>query len=92
MGLRYTTPTPTSTSTVMSANITHIPNYVNPPNHKVALFSTMITCISVTSILLSVRLYVRFKLLRSAGWDDLCAALATVSSFLPEILRRGRYV
>lgn len=68
----------------MPDNTTHIPNYVNPENHAVALYTTLITCISVTTVLLSVRLYVRIRLLHSAGWDDLCAALATVSPLLPE--------
>lgn len=60
----------------------HIHNYDTKENRKWTLLATSIACSSISTILVSVRLYVRLKILHSAGWDDLCAALATVSSAL----------
>lgn len=65
----------------------HVPNYDTKETRMWTLLVTSIVCSSVTSILISVRLYVRIKILHSAGWDDLAAALATVSSLSPKFIQ-----
>lgn len=61
----------------------HVLNYDTKETQIWTLLANSIACSSVASILICVRLYVRIKILRSAGWDDLAAALATVNSLSP---------
>lgn len=59
---------------------THMANYVNPESRVWEVMSVVIVCSVVSTTLMSARLYVRVKMLHSAGWDDIAAASATVSS------------
>lgn len=65
--------------------VDHVPNYDSKESRMWTLITTSIVCGSVATILLSVRLYVRLRILHSAGWDDLAAALATVCPIPLEI-------
>lgn len=58
----------------------HVPDYNSKETRIWMLIITSIVCSSVASILICARLYVRIRILHSAGWDDLAAALATVKS------------
>lgn len=60
-------------------SVAHVPNYVDPETRVWEVITTVIVCGVLSTTLMSVRLFVRIKMLRSAGWDDLAAAFATVS-------------
>jgi len=46
------------------------PNYVNPTTRGPALAIVEITALSLGSIVLVLRLYVRARIMRSVDWDD----------------------
>lgn len=64
----------------------HVPNYVNPESRAGTVLSINIACCVVASFFAGTRLFVRIKILHSAGWDDLAAAVATVGLFLSLLL------
>ncbi len=46
------------------------PNYVNPETRGPALIIIELTALSISSICLGLRLYVRARIMRSIDWDD----------------------
>ncbi len=46
------------------------PNYVNPETRGHALTIVELTALSISSICLGLRLYVRARIMRSVDWDD----------------------
>lgn len=59
---------------------TPMANYVDPESRVWQIISSAIVCGVISTTLMGGRLYVRLKMLRSAGWDDYAATIATVSS------------
>lgn len=57
----------------------HVPNYVNPESLGGMVLAVNVACCTIATVFASIRLFVRIKILHSAGWDDLATALATVS-------------
>ncbi len=46
------------------------PNYVNPETRGPALAIVELTAISLSTIVLCLRMYVRVRIIRSVDWDD----------------------
>lgn len=51
-----------------------------PPdeNKGPAILTACCICVAVAILMVSLRAFVRLKLLKNPGWDDLCVALAMV--------------
>ena len=57
------------------------PNYINPENQGPGIAISGITFMSLATILVMLRVYVRGWLIRSFGWDDAWMVAALVHSF-----------
>jgi hypothetical protein len=55
------------------------PNYTNPERRGPALIIVNSILLPLALIVVGLRLYTRLRISRSAGWDDIFIALATVS-------------
>ncbi len=54
------------------------PNYTNPETRGPALIIVELLAVSISTICLGLRLYVRVRIVRSVGWDDWLMVGATV--------------
>ncbi|KAM0795178.1 hypothetical protein BDR22DRAFT_894428 [Usnea florida] len=51
-------------------------NYVNPPSKAVWGTVTTSVCLTVATLLVAMRMYTKFKVLKNIGWDDYTTFLA----------------
>lgn len=56
------------------------PNDVNPQSRAGLVMSVNTAAAVVATIFVSMRLFARIRILHAAGWDDLAATVATVST------------
>ena len=54
------------------------PNYVDPPNLKVAVIVLTTICVVAMTFFVGMRLYTRHVILKSLWWDDLFSVLSWV--------------
>ena len=47
-----------------------IPNFDNPAGVQGEIFATLIVCLVVSTIFVWSRLYTRYFIIKSQGWDD----------------------
>ena len=57
------------------------PNYTNPETRGPALIIVELLAVSISTICLGLRLYVRARIVRSVGWDDWLMVGATVRMY-----------
>lgn len=64
-----------------------IPNFVNPPNLNKEITFTLALCMSVATLLVSIRMYTKMFIIRSVGHED-CKVPPLVRLWLELILVR----
>lgn len=46
------------------------PDYTNPPNRNIEIYVVSGFCISIVIVLVSLRTYTRFAIIKKQGWQD----------------------
>lgn len=74
------------------------PNYTNPENRGPTLMIVELTILPLALICLALRLYVRFHVVKRAGWDDwlmvaaaICCCGVTTSVILGALKYHGEH-